>query len=246
MSSISDQPALPPDALAGGTHQSLRRQWPWWKVMALVAALHASALLLLMPFSEEPQRIADLPSLLLVSVLPTPAPRPSEPAPARQEAPPTAADVAPAITEPMPVSEAPAVRQTEAAPQPAAIPEPALAEPLPAPSLPVAARPADVAPPVQATATYFSQLKGWLNRNKRYPTAAKKARQQGVVIVNFTIDRRGMLLDSHVEKSSGHALLDDAALALLQRAAPMPRIPESMGLQVLSISLPIDYSLITR
>lgn len=93
---------------------------------------------------------------------------------------------------------------------------------------------------------YFGQLKRWLDQNKRYPVAAKKQKQQGVAVVTFTIDRRGQLLSSRIQRSSGHAALDEAALALLARAAPMPRLPDAMTMQTLTLTLPIDYSLITQ
>jgi len=95
-------------------------------------------------------------------------------------------------------------------------------------------------------ATYFGKLKAWLNQHKKYPVAAKKEKQQGTVTVNFTIDRAGRLLAARVETSSGNSVLDNAALDLLRKASPMPRLPEGMVEERLVVTLPIEYSLITR
>lgn len=92
---------------------------------------------------------------------------------------------------------------------------------------------------------YFGQISAWIDANKDYPTEVKKKRQQGTVVVRFTIGRDGQLLASTIKQSSGHVLLDQAALETLARAAPFPPIPEFLGRETLSIAVPIDYALIT-
>jgi protein TonB len=77
--------------------------------------------------------------------------------------------------------------------------------------------------------SYFGQISAWIDANKDYPTEVKKKRQQGTVVVRFTIGRDGQLLASTIKQSSGHVLLDRAALETLARAAPFPPIPEFVG-----------------
>jgi len=227
----------------------------WPRALALVAALHAAVLGLLLPDNPAVPRVTEVPGLLVVSVepaAPAQAPVPVAVAPRRVPEPPAAhtAAATPTATATAAVTTAPAdVPPTPAADTPAMPATPPEALPAAAPAASAAPPPppdAGRVPGTRATTTYFGQLAGWLNRHKRYPTAARKAKQQGVVTVNFTIDRRGALLDARIERSSGHALLDEAALALLQRAAPMPRLPDALGLQTLTVSLPVDYSLITQ
>ncbi|NCA72020.1 MAG: energy transducer TonB [Sphingobacteriia bacterium] len=68
-------------------------------------------------------------------------------------------------------------------------------------------------------------------------------RQQGTVQVRFTIDRRGRLLDHQIVKGSGHAELDAEVSAMLERASPMPAIPESLGRSQVTITVPIVFAL---
>jgi len=98
-----------------------------------------------------------------------------------------------------------------------------------------------------ATATvspdYYLKLAAWLERHKRYPRRAIQRRQQGVVRVSFKIDRKGNLLSRKIIGSSGYRLLDEAADSLLQRASPMPGIPDHSTAQVLELIVPIMYAL---
>lgn len=97
----------------------------------------------------------------------------------------------------------------------------------------------------RAEVDYFSLISAHLNRRKTYPTDAKKARQEGVVTVRFTVDRNGGVSNVSIRRSSGHDILDAATLQLLQRVAPLPRMPAAMQRDTVTVSLPIDYSLKT-
>ena len=97
----------------------------------------------------------------------------------------------------------------------------------------------------QQEADYFALVSAHLNRRKQYPVEARKARQQGVVTVRFTVDRNGNVSNTSIKRGSGHDLLDRATLDLLLRVAPLPRMPASMQRESVTLSLPIDYSLRT-
>lgn len=98
----------------------------------------------------------------------------------------------------------------------------------------------------RAEADYFSLISAHLNRRKTYPTEAKKARQEGIVTVRFTVARDGSVSNISLRRGSGHEILDTATLQLVQRVAPLPRMPASMQRDSITLSLPIDYSLRTN
>ncbi len=95
---------------------------------------------------------------------------------------------------------------------------------------------------------YINQMNRWLAQHQGYPMAAKKEKQEGTVRVAFTIDRSGTVLRRSIETSSGYALLDEAALKVLDDASPLPQVPDDFapGRAQLSLVKPIDFTLITN
>lgn len=92
-------------------------------------------------------------------------------------------------------------------------------------------------------ARYYGELATWLNRHKRYPTAARRSRHTGTVRVTFTIDRNGRVLSKRIVSGSGHAALDQEVEAMLRRASPMPKIPRELGRSTLTVTLPVVFTL---
>ncbi|EXJ14202.1 energy transducer TonB family protein [Imhoffiella purpurea] len=95
----------------------------------------------------------------------------------------------------------------------------------------------------KGTANYYGKLAAWLNRHKRYPSRARRLRQEGTVRVTFTIDRSGRVLSHRIASSSGHALLDQEVKALIRRASPLPAIPPGMSQSQLTVTVPIRFNL---
>lgn len=90
-------------------------------------------------------------------------------------------------------------------------------------------------------AKWESRLTAWINRHKRYPSAAKSRRAQGNVNVTFTVDASGRVMSARVARSSGDADLDRAALAVLQ-GATVPAPPPELGSRV-SRTAPFVFNL---
>lgn len=76
-----------------------------------------------------------------------------------------------------------------------------------------------------------------LQRFKRAP----KGGGSGTTVVSFTIDRSGRVVSREVARSSGSPILDEAALALINRANPMPRFPAAMSQESVTFTVPIRY-----
>ncbi len=76
---------------------------------------------------------------------------------------------------------------------------------------------------IRERVTWEKELAAHFDKHKRYP--AERAMQAAQVVVNFVLDRTGHVLSSRIVKGSGDAAFDDAALAMLQRADPVPAPP---------------------
>jgi protein TonB len=57
------------------------------------------------------------------------------------------------------------------------------------------------------------------------------------------VDRTGYVLSVRLERGSGYGALDEEALDLLERAQPLPSIPDSMADETLEIVVPVEFSL---
>ena len=93
----------------------------------------------------------------------------------------------------------------------------------------------------RAEASWQKALVSHLNRFKRYPDAARARGSQGSVLVEFTIDRSGNVVASRVLRHSGSSLLDEEAIAVLQRASPLPRPPADITGELFPLTLPIQF-----
>jgi protein TonB len=90
---------------------------------------------------------------------------------------------------------------------------------------------------------YLDVLRAWLERHKEYPRQAQLRRQQGTALLRFVIDRDGHVLSHRIEQSSGHASLDAAVEAMLERARPLPAMPPDMAQARLEVAVPVTFEL---
>jgi protein TonB len=93
----------------------------------------------------------------------------------------------------------------------------------------------------QSELHYQDELLAYIGRFRAYPDAARSARLVGQVMVRFAMSRDGKVLDVWIDRSSGQAILDNAAKDTVLRAQPLPPIPTSLP-GVLTLSLPVDFS----
>ncbi|WP_402718795.1 TonB family protein [Janthinobacterium rivuli] len=127
------------------------------------------------------------------------------------------------------------VRHAPVTPAPAAAPSIAAAPPSPAlPPAPQELR--------SGVSSWEGKVLARMERFRRYPTASRAKQEQGVVYLRCRIDRDGQVLAAAIERSSGSAALDQAALDTLQRAAPLPRIPKERP-DPLELSIPVEFSI---
>jgi protein TonB len=79
---------------------------------------------------------------------------------------------------------------------------------------------------------------------KRYPSSARMSGQEGKVILKAVIRSDGHLADVSVQRSSGHELLDAAAIEAVKLACPL-HMKHALDKPQIVVSLPIVYSLLT-
>ena len=218
-----------------------RRGWDRSVSIGITLALYLAGLLLLSvqwyrspPASEQSQP-------LVVDLLPlSPDPTPEEPAPEVEE---PQRKTPPVPQVPVPVAALPALIV------PLPMPGTATAQPERTPDAPPRppAEPAPAPPPRASPASAGPE--GWegrilarIEQVKRYPSAARVRRQQGVVHVRFRMDRNGRLLFVGLQRSSGNDALDRAALETVRRAEPFPAIPEDRPSEV-ELAVPVEFFL---
>ncbi|MFK4751788.1 energy transducer TonB family protein [Oceanobacter antarcticus] len=94
-----------------------------------------------------------------------------------------------------------------------------------------------------AIPTWQNSLMLKLNEAKRYPTQARRYRQEGVAYLRFTMDRDGNVLAKAIEQSTGYPLLDEETLTLIERAQPLPKPPAEMPGEQLEFVVPVEFFL---
>ncbi|HEY1473456.1 MAG TPA: energy transducer TonB [Pseudolabrys sp.] len=239
-----------------------RNSLRWGACFALALGVHAAgAAALLAHWREDSDLVANAPLIMIeLAALPVaPETKPTEVPPGPQRV----------QSEPEPAPEKPAEKTVELPPEPQAEPQPVVTPP-PKPlekhvekkpkqkhasvaSAPSAAenRAEQAAAPTpgasshnpDAVPDWKSQLVARLERYKQYPAQAQSRGEQGVAQLAFSVDRSGGVHHARIVRSSGSSLLDEATLALVERAAPLPPPPPEISGAQIAIVVPIRYSM---
>ncbi len=95
----------------------------------------------------------------------------------------------------------------------------------------------------QAPPHYLMAVFARVQQAKRYPARALARGDQGRAVVSLSIQRNGALADARLTRSSGSALLDEAAMESVRRAAPFPAFPPEVGGSMLVINAPMNFTI---
>ncbi|GAP65156.1 TonB family protein [Mizugakiibacter sediminis] len=79
---------------------------------------------------------------------------------------------------------------------------------------------------------YAAYMKAWVTRierigNLNYPDEARRRQLHGDLVLTVGLNRDGTIKSMDVIQSSGHKVLDDAAMRIVRLAAPFPPIPHA-------------------
>jgi protein TonB len=91
----------------------------------------------------------------------------------------------------------------------------------------------------RARVTWQKQLVAHLDKHKRYPP--QRVQKSAEIMVSFALDRMGRVLSSTIVKGSGDPAFDQAALAMLKRADPVPQPPPLVADEGLNFTLPVIF-----
>ena len=90
---------------------------------------------------------------------------------------------------------------------------------------------------------YMRLVQEMILKSVAYPMEARRANLSGAVVLSLHLRSSGQLVEVVVDESSGHQLLDKAAVFTVKRLAPYPAFPKNLTLKEIWIEIPINYQL---
>lgn len=209
----------------------------WGRSFVIILGLHASVGFAGLALSVTPMEPEAPPPAILIDLMPTP-PAPTVPKKVEEEVKPKE----------LPVVEKAEVVLKKVKPKPEPKPKPKEPEPQVAPNVqsppaaPVRAKsPIEARPAVREN--YMATVFAHLEKYKKYPRFAGWRKPEGRVTLRVQFDRSGKVLSTKVVKSSGHAKLDDGAIATIRKADPLPPFPSEMKQDAVTWDIPVDFTL---
>ena len=88
---------------------------------------------------------------------------------------------------------------------------------------------------------YLLQVRQKIEQLWGYPKQAVTEQEEGSAVIRFTIEANGVLSGYHVMTTSGSAVLDEGALAVVKAAAPYAPLPAEYNLSRLHITATFSY-----
>ncbi|MEW8277919.1 MAG: energy transducer TonB, partial [Candidatus Thiodiazotropha sp.] len=90
---------------------------------------------------------------------------------------------------------------------------------------------------------YKASLRRAIEANKGYPRRAIRLRQEGEVLVGFTVLRNGVVEALRIVDGSGSRLLDKAARGAVEKISGRLPFPDELAREQWEFTIPINYSL---
>lgn len=90
---------------------------------------------------------------------------------------------------------------------------------------------------------YGTKLRAEISKNKIYPNISKKLKEQGIVIINFKVDKSGLFFDIKLISSSNKTRLDEAAINTIIETKKYKPFDENIKKEYLEFNLPLEYLL---
>lgn len=92
-------------------------------------------------------------------------------------------------------------------------------------------------------AAYRQRLSDIFAGQQQYPRVAALRGWEGEVRLHLRVARKGNLVAVRLDHSSGFAVLDQHALAMLEQLASLPPLPEGLEASEIQVVVPVNYKL---
>ncbi len=98
-------------------------------------------------------------------------------------------------------------------------------------------------PSEEPAEAYSRAVQEKILKSVTYPLEAQRANLSGQVVLSLHLMPNGSVAGVVVSESSGHKLLDNAAIFTVKRLAPYPAFPKDLLLKEIWVDVPITYQL---
>ncbi len=95
----------------------------------------------------------------------------------------------------------------------------------------------------EAMFRYKDAIRQKIESHRRYPPSARKHKLEGNATGEFIVSSNGNAHSVKLLQSSGYAVLDEEALAMVNRASPFPPIPAKFKLSEFKMEVTIVFDL---
>jgi len=92
-------------------------------------------------------------------------------------------------------------------------------------------------------ASYRSRLIAWLASRKRYPARARAMGLEAEVVARITISRDGRVHSRVIEGGSGYGVFSREVEAMVDKANPFPKVPDTLSGELFEFRVPIAFRL---
>lgn len=90
---------------------------------------------------------------------------------------------------------------------------------------------------------YQSALAEAIEREKFYPSLARRLNQEGIIRVGFTVLADGHITNIHLLEPSAATALNQGAIEAIKRVGQFKPIPPALGMQSMDLSIGLIYKL---
>jgi len=91
--------------------------------------------------------------------------------------------------------------------------------------------------------SYVNNIRAKMQKFQRYPLISKARKEQGTVLISFTVHKNGSITNIKINKSSGFKRLDKAALKIFRKMGTGFNIPSDLKDKKMNLILPVIFKL---